>query len=122
MKYLCLVYFEQQVLDDLSASEDAALARESIAYDDDLRRNGHYIASAALQPVRSATTVRMRGDKLSITDGPFAETREIMGGFIYIDARDLNEALRIAGNIPMARLGTIEVRPVQSFDGEGTRA
>jgi hypothetical protein len=122
MKYLCLVYFEQQVLDDLSASEDAALARESIVYDDDLRRNGHYIASAALQPVRSATTVRMRGDKLSITDGPFAETREIMGGFIYIDARDLNEALRIAGNIPMARLGTIEVRPVQSFDGEGTRA
>jgi hypothetical protein len=122
MKYLCLVYFEQQVLDDLSASEDAALARESIAYDDDLRRNGHYIASAALQPVRSATTVRMRGDKLSITDGPFAETREIMGGFIYIEARDLNEALRIAGNIPMARLGTIEVRPVQSFDGEGARA
>jgi hypothetical protein len=122
MKYLCLVYFEQQVLDDLSASEDAALARESIAYDDDLRRNGHYIASAALQPVRSATTVRMRGDKLSITDGPFAETREIMGGFIYIDARDLNEALRIAGNIPMARLGTIEVRPIQSFDGEGARA
>ena len=122
MKYLCLVYFEQQVLDDLSASEDAALARESIAYDDDLRRNGHYIASAALQPVRSATTVRMRGDKLSITDGPFAETREIMGGFIYIEARDLNEALRIAGNIPMARLGTIEVRPVQSFDGDGARA
>jgi hypothetical protein len=122
MKYLCLVYFEQRVLDDLSASEDAALARESIAYDDDLRRNGHYIASAALQPVRSATTVRMRGDKLSITDGPFAETHEIMGGFIYIDARDLNEALRIAGNIPMARLGTIEVRPVQSFDGEGARA
>jgi hypothetical protein len=122
MKYLCLVYFEQQVLDDLSASEDAALARESIAYDDDLRRNGHYIASAALQPVRSATTVRMRGDKLSITDGPFAETREIIGGFIYIDARDLNEALRIAGNIPMARLGTIEVRPIQSFDGEGARA
>jgi hypothetical protein len=122
MKYLCLVYFEQRVLDDLSASEDAALARESIAYDDDLRRNGHYIASAALRPVRSATTVRMRGDKLSITDGPFAETREIMGGFIYIDARDLNEALRIAGNIPMARLGTIEVRPVQSFDGEGARA
>jgi hypothetical protein len=122
MKYLCLVYFEQKVLDDLSASEDAALARESIAYDDDLRRNGHYIASAALQPVRSATTVRMRGDKLSMTDGPFAETREIMGGFIYIDARDLNEALRIAGNIPMARLGTIEVRPVQSFDGDGARA
>jgi hypothetical protein len=122
MKYLCLVYFEQKVLDDLSASEDAALARESIAYDDDLRRNGHYIASAALQPVRSATTVRMRGDKLSMTDGPFAETREIMGGFIYIDARDLNEALRIAGNIPMARLGSIEVRPVQGFDGEGARA
>jgi hypothetical protein len=122
MKYLCLVYFEQKVLDDLSASEDAALARESIAYDDDLRRNGHYIASAALQPVRSATTVRMRGDKLSMTDGPFAETREIMGGFIYIDARDLNEALRIAGNIPMARLGSIEVRPVQDFDGEGARA
>jgi hypothetical protein len=116
MKYLCLIYFAQYVFDALSESDHAALTRESLEYDDQLRRQGHYIASSALQPVRAATTVRVRGDKISMTDGPFAETKEILGGFIFIGARDLNEALRIAGKIPMARLGSIEVRPVQNFD------
>ncbi len=122
MKYLCLVYFEQQVLDALSVSDDTALTRESLDYDNELRASGHYIASAALKPVSSATTVRMRGGKMSMADGPFAETKEIMGGFILIEARDLNEAIRIAGNIPMAKRGSIEVRPVQILDPSGARA
>jgi len=112
MKYLCLVYFEQQALDALSAGDAAALTRESLKYDDELRESGRYIVSAALRPVSTATTVRVRGGKVSTTDGPFAETREILGGFIFIEAPDLKEALRVAGNIPMAKLGSIEVRPV----------
>lgn len=119
MKYLCLVYFEQDVLNALSASDRAALDRESLSYDEELSTRGHYIVAAALQPVSTATTLRMRGGKVSMTDGPFAETKEILGGFIFIEARDLNEALRIAGNIPMARVGSVEVRPVLSFDEAG---
>jgi hypothetical protein len=122
MKYLCLVYFEQHVLDALSPSESAALDHESLDYDEDLQKRGHYIASAALQPITAATTVRTRGDKVSMTDGPFAETKEILGGFIFIEARDLNEAVRIAGNIPMAKIGSIEVRPVQSIGRPDTRS
>ncbi|WP_158814739.1 YciI family protein [Methylocapsa sp. S129] len=111
MKYLCLVYFEPHVFSTLSDSDKAALDRDSLNYDKELEKNGHYILAAALQSVATATTVRMRGGKISMTDGPFAETREVLGGFIFIEARDLNEALRIAGNIPMARYGSIEVRP-----------
>ncbi len=112
MKYLCAVYFEQKTWDALSDSENAAVIRDSLAYDEELRRSGHYIASNALQPVSAATTVRVRGGKVSTTDGPFAETKEHLGGFILVNARDLNEALQIAAKIPMARVGSIEVRPV----------
>jgi hypothetical protein len=121
MNYLCLVYFEPDALAGLSPGEHAELARESLGYDLDLRDRGHFIAAAALKPTHAAATVRRRGGEFSITDGPFAETREILGGFIYIEARDLNEALRIAGDIPMARYGSIEVRPVQSFSPAGER-
>jgi hypothetical protein len=122
MKYLCLVYFEPHVLKALSASEHATLDHESLGYDDELRKSGHFIAAAALQPVRAATTVRMRGGKISMTDGPFAETKEVLGGFIFIEARDLNEALRIAANIPMAKLGSIEVRPELNIGASDTLA
>lgn len=122
MKYLCLVYFEPHVLSALSASEDKELARSSLEYDEELGRSGHFIAAAALQSVSTATTIRVRGGKMSMADGPFAETKEILGGFIFIDARDLNEALRIAGNIPMAKYGSIEVRPIMNFDKSGTRS
>ena len=110
MKYLCLVYFEPHVLAALSAGEHGVLDRESLGYDRELEANGHYILAAALQPTSTATTLRVRGGKVSMTDGPFAETREVLGGFIFIEARDLNEALRIAGGIPMAKYGSIEVR------------
>jgi hypothetical protein len=113
MRYLCLIYLEEAKLDALSESESEALVADSLAYDDELRRGGHYVVSDALQPVESATTLRVRGGHLAITDGPCAETREQLGGFILIQARDLNEAIHVASRIPSGRLGSIEVRPVQ---------
>lgn len=80
------------------------------------RHSGRMLAAEALQPVETATTVRLRGGKLSITDGPFAETKEQLAGFYLVDARDLNEALQIAGKIPAARVGSVEVRPVRQLD------
>ncbi|MCI0410146.1 MAG: YciI family protein [Acidobacteria bacterium] len=116
MKYLCQVYLEERKLDALSKSELDALIDESLAYDEVLRKSGHYLVSEALQPVETATTVRIRNGKLSITDGPFAETKEQLGGFILIKARDLNEAIQVASRIPPARLGSVEVRPVMEFN------
>lgn len=110
MRYLCAVYLEPCVWDGLSASERKELDRVSLAYDDELRKSGHYLASSALQPVKTAKTVRSRGGKVLITDGPFAETKEVLGGFILIEARDMEEALRIAEKIPVAKFGSIEVR------------
>jgi hypothetical protein len=117
MKYLCLVYCEPHAVTGLSAADRAALDRESLSYDAALRKNGHYIVSAALQPARTAKTLRVRSGKIAMTDGPFAETKEVLGGFIFIDARDLDEALRIAGDIPMAKHGSIEVRVVMDIGG-----
>jgi hypothetical protein len=110
MKYLCLVYIEPQALADLSADERGALDRDSLAYDEALQARGHYVLAAALRPVATAKTVRRREGRLSTTDGPFAETREVLGGFVLIEARDMDEAVAIAGDIPMARHGSIEVR------------
>jgi hypothetical protein len=110
MKYLCAVYMEPGALQKLSAGERAELDRDSLAYDQELVKKGHFVAAAALQPVKTAKTVRSRGGRIAMTDGPFAETKEVLGGFIFIEARDMEEALRIAGNIPMAKFGSIEVR------------
>lgn len=110
MKYLCLVYIEPQALAGLSADERGALDRDSLAYDEALQARGHYVLAAALCPVATAKTVRRREGRLSTTDGPFAETREVLGGFVFIEARDMDEAVAIAGDIPMARYGSIEVR------------
>ena len=119
MKYLCLIYFEEAKLDALSQSEHEALVSESLAYDEELRRNGYYIVSDALQSVRVATTLRSRNGRVTMADGPFAETREQLGGFVLIEARDLNEAIRVAAQIPPARLGCVEVRPVQELAEPG---
>src|SRR5260370_42428253 len=116
MKFLCLVYFEPETLTALSPSEKAALNRNSLAYNDELSRNNHYISAEALQPVQTARTVRIRGGKASITDGPYAETKEHVGGFILIEAAGMDEALEIAAGIPMAKLGSIEVRPTMKID------
>jgi hypothetical protein len=116
MKYLCLVYLEEKKLNALSESESEALIKESLGYDDTLRKSGHYIVSNALQPVRFAATVRTRDGKPLVTDGPFAETKEQLGGFVLIKARDLNEAIQIAAKIPPGRLGCIEVRPIMELN------
>jgi hypothetical protein len=116
MKYLCLVYVDWKVLEQLSGPEFDALVSESLDYDDELRQRGYLIEAQALQPVETATTVRVRNNKLSTTDGPFAETKEQLGGFVFIEASDLNDALQIASKIPSAKLGTIEVRPIQELE------
>ncbi len=108
MKYLCLVYGDERKLESMPDSE-------CLAYDAALRQSGHCLASEALQPVQTATTVRVRKGKLSVTDGPFAETKEQLTGFYLIEARDLNEAIQLAAKIPPARVGSIEVRPIRAI-------
>jgi hypothetical protein len=115
MKYLCLIFIEEKKYDAMLQSEQDACVKEHLAYDDELRRSGHLIVTEALQSVKTATTVRVRNGKVSVTDGPFAETKEQLGGFYLIEARDLNDAIRIASKIPSARMGSIEVRPVMEL-------
>jgi hypothetical protein len=112
MKYLCLAYEEEKTLNELSGREWAALRQETLAYVEDLRRKGYLVSAEPLQSVRTASTVRVRNGKVAITDGPFAETKESLGGFFLINARDLNEAISVASKWPSARFGSIEVRPV----------
>jgi hypothetical protein len=106
MKYLCLVYSEEAKLEDVPDAE-------CVAYDADIRGSGQCLASEALQPVQTATTVRVRNGRVSVTDGPFAETKEQLAGFYLIEARDLNEAIQVAARIPPARVGSVEVRPIR---------
>lgn len=106
MKYLCLVYGEE---DKITAMDD----HECLAYDAKLRASGRCIASEALEPVTTATTVRVRNGRVSVTDGPFAETKEALAGFYLVEARDLNEAIQLAAKIPPAAVGSIEVRPIR---------
>jgi len=113
MKYLCLIYYEEAKLQALSKSEFDALVAEALSYDEALRASGHFVAAQALQSVQTATTLRQaRNGRLSMTDGPFAETKEQLGGFILIEARDLNDAIQVASKIPPGRLGSVEVRPI----------
>lgn len=106
MKYLCLVYGEEQKIGDMDE-------RDCLACDADLRARGQCIASEALEPVATATTVRVRNGRLAVTDGPFAETKEQLAGFYLVEARDLNEAIQIAAKIPPAQVGCVEVRPIR---------
>ena len=108
MKYLCLVYMEK---DKLHAVPDS----ECLACGNGFRERGLLVAAEALQPVDTATTVRVRNGKVTITDGPFAETKEQLAGFYLLDARDLNEAIQMASKIPPAREGSVEVRPVREL-------
>lgn len=119
MKYLCMVFYDEKKLDALSESESQALDDESLAYDRSLRERGHFVAAQALESVHAATTVRLRGGKVSVTDGPFAETNEQIGGFILIEAQDLNEAIQVASKIPSIRMGGVEVRPIKELTNSG---
>lgn len=109
MKYLCLVYLEEEKL-------HAVPDRECANCGDGLRQRGVLVAAEALQPVDTATTVRVRNGKLAITDGPFAETKEQLAGFYLIDATDLNDAIQMAAKIPPAREGSVEIRPVRALN------
>ena len=115
MKYLCLIYDEAQKWNEMSKSETDAIMGEYFTFTEEVRKSGHMLAGEALQPVETATTVRVRNGRMSTTDGPFAETKEQLGGFYLIEASDLNEAIQIAARIPSARIGSIEVRPVVDF-------
>ena len=109
MKYLCLVYLEKEKLRAVPDSE-------CMTCGDGFRKSGLLVAAEALQPVETASTVRIRGGKVSVTDGPFAETKEQLAGFYLLDARDLNEAIQMAAKIPPAREGSVEVRPVRELN------
>ena len=116
MKYLCLIYDEEKKMGDMSKSEADAFMGEYYAFTEGVKKSGHYVGGEALQPVQTATTVRVRNGKVSTTDGPFAETKEQLGGYYLIEARDLNDAIQVAAKIPSARLGSVEVRPIMVFD------
>ena len=115
MKYLCLIYDEEKKREAMSRNESELLVSEYAAFTDGLRKSGHYLAGEALQSVQTAATVRVRNGNISTTDGPFAETKEQLGGFYLINASDLNDAIQVASKIPSARLGSIEVRPIREF-------
>jgi hypothetical protein len=117
MKYLCLIYENEADWANASKEEADTITNEYFAFTEDIRKSGHLLGGEALQPTQTATTVRVRNGKISTTDGPFAETKEQLGGYYLIEANDLNDAIRIAARIPGAKSGSVEVRPVMSFDG-----
>jgi hypothetical protein len=116
MRYLCLIYDEEKKWAAMSKGETDAIMGEYFAFTEDVKKSGQYIGGEALQPVSTATSVRVRGGKMSTTDGPFAETKEQLGGYYLVNAKDLNDALQIASKIPGAKTGTVEVRPIQEFN------
>jgi hypothetical protein len=115
MRYLCLIYDEEQKLNTMAKAEADQFMGEYFAFTEGIKQTGHYLGGEALQPVQTATTVRVRNGKTSTTDGPFAETKEQLGGYYLINARDLNDAIQVAAKIPSARIGTVEVRPIMEF-------
>lgn len=116
MRYLCLIYDEEKKLAGMSKSDSDAFMAEYFTFTEAIKKSGHFLGGEALQPVQTATTVRVRSGKTSTTDGPFAETKEQLGGYYLINARDLNDAIQIAAKIPSARLGSVEIRPIQEFE------
>jgi hypothetical protein len=110
-----MVYVEESKLDAISDAEYQGLVDDSLALIEELKQGGNYVAAEPLQRVATATTLRVRNGEVSMTDGPFAETKEQLAGFFLVEARDLNEALRLAAKIPPARIGSIEVRPLRDL-------
>ena len=111
MKYICLGYIEPGKFENLSGTERTAMMDECFTYDDELRRNGHFAGGEALQPPQSAATLRWKDGKVSITDGPYAETKEQIGGILILEARDLNHAIQIMSKHPGVKAGPFEIRP-----------
>jgi hypothetical protein len=115
MQYLLLIYDPEKAWTTMPEAERNKLSAEYMSFTSDIKTSGHFRAGDALQPTHTATTVRVRDGKTSVTDGPFAETREQLGGYYLIEAKDLDEATGIAARIPSARLGSIEIRPVMNY-------
>jgi len=118
LKYLCLIYDDESKRGTLPKEQMDTMMGEYGAFTEGIKKSGHYIGGDALQPTQTATTVRVRQGKISTTDGPFAETKEQLGGFYLINATDLNEAIQVASRIPSARSGSIEVRPIRVFNAQ----
>ena len=115
MKYLCLIYGVEKDWATYTKKQGDDMNAEYFAFTEDIKKSGHMLGGDALQPTHTATTVRVRNGKVSTTDGPFAETKEQLGGFYVIDAKDLNDAIQVASRIPGAKTGSVEVRPVLVF-------
>ena len=117
MKYLLLCCHDEKKVDSMSKTEHDAVMEETMAYCEALKKSGHLLAVEGLESIQTAMSVRVRSGKLTVTDGPFAETKEQLGGFFLISARDLNEAIQVAAKFPSVRFGTMEVRPVKDIPG-----
>ncbi len=115
MKYLCLLYEDERLWTKMSPDEAGGVLGEYGAFTEGIRTSGHFVGGEPLEPTHTATTVRVRNGKLSTTDGPFAETREQLGGYYLIDAQDLNDAIQVASRIPAAKTGSVEVRPIMKM-------
>jgi len=115
MKYLCLIYLDEKEMDALPAKDMNALNVGHLALNEELRASGHLIEAEALQPARETTTLRLRGGNMTVTDGPFAEAKEMVAGFYFIEARDMREVMQIASRFPSAPLATIEIRPIREL-------
>ena len=121
MKYVCLGYVDETLWDSLPESEGNAIMDRCFAYQDELTRGGHFVSGELLQAPRNSATLRFRDGAVTVTDGPFAETKEQIGGFFLLEARDLNEAIQLVSRHPGVRVGPWEIRPVEDF-GEAVRA
>lgn len=115
MQYLCLIYDDERAWQKLPRAESERIVGEFLAFTEAVKKSGHYAGGNALAPTHTATTVRVRQGKVATTDGPFAETKEQLGGYYLLNARDLNEAIQLAARIPGARFGSVEVRPVMEM-------
>ena len=119
MRYLCLIYLDEQKLAAMPEPEMGALNARHLAFNEGLLDSGHFVEAEALQPASATTCVRVRNGRVALTDGPYAETKEMVAGFYLIDARDLNEAVQVASRIPAAPLGTVEVHPCRDLEVDG---
>jgi hypothetical protein len=116
MKYICLGYFDENKWGSIPENEQQAMMDECFAYDDELRKNGHFAGGEALQSAQNATTLRWKNGKVSITDGPYAETKEILGGILILEARDLNHAIQLMSRHPGVKVGPFEIRPAADLN------
>jgi hypothetical protein len=119
MKYLCMIYLDGKQLAAMPEAEMNTLNTRHLEFNDGLVTSGQFIEAEALEPAEMATCIRIRGGKVGMTDGPYAETKEQVAGFYFIEARDLNEAIQIASRIPSAPLGVVEVRPCRDLVVDG---